>query len=95
MTPNAVTIQWRAPDTRSSRVVTAEPKYIIQFRTKYTDSDNDEWSERGEDEIERQLTYRLTGLLPYSYYEARVVPYSQFGQGTPSQPVDFRTDETG
>lgn len=85
-------IQWLAPRPRPGPVVnTANPMYVVQYRS----SEMDDWTERGEDDIEAELSYSLTGLLPYTFYDLRVVPYSNYGRGTPSQTVQFKTQETG
>lgn len=89
--PRSADIEWLAPRPRDGPVINADPKYVIQYKI----SETEEWTERGEDEIETSLSYSLSGLIPHTLYELRVVPYSKYGRGTPSQSTQFRTHETG
>lgn len=91
ITPRSTQLQWTAPQPRNGPVINAEPQYVIQYKS----SETEEWMERGEDEIETETSYILSGLLPYTLYELRIVPYIKYGRGTPSQPIQFRTHETG
>lgn len=73
-----------------------DPSFLIQFRQIFTgDEVPQEWSEQGEDVIGTRLSYTLTGLQPFTIYEAAVVPFTQYGRGTPSAPIQFKTEEAG
>lgn len=91
VTPKSAEVRWSAPPPRTGAVINSKPDYLVQFRK----TGGEEWSERGEEVIESDFLYTLTGLQPYTYYEVRVVPFIQYGRGTPSASVKFRTAETG
>lgn len=84
-------IQWSVSTLENQEELNVDPNYVVQFRS----SGEEEWSERGEDEINSELSFTLLGLQPYSLYYVRVIPYIEYGRGTPSIVKMFRTAEAG
>lgn len=92
--PMSAKISWTKSSQIQGPISTAESEYFVQFRM-YSSGELMEWSEQGEEEISRNLTYVLVGLQPFTKYEIRVVPYIQYGHGTPSDIKQFLTRESG
>lgn len=87
-------LQWKKSKQVVGPIETSDSQYFVQFRV-YDYEPDSLWSEQGEDVIGYNLTYVLSGLLPYTMYECRVVPYINYGTGSPGIIRQFRTAETG
>ncbi|XP_067952178.1 receptor-type tyrosine-protein phosphatase delta-like isoform X2 [Watersipora subatra] len=86
-------LQWKKSKQVVGPIETSDSQYFVQFRV-YDYEPDSLWSEQGEDVIGYNLTYVLSGLLPYTMYECRVVPYINYGTGSPGIIRQFRTAET-
>lgn len=96
ITPISAKIHWTKSTQAKGPIANSEPLYVVQFRTLFTNKPLAvDWSEQGEDDIGTNLEFTLSGLLPYTIYEYKVVPYVQYGRGTPSAVKQFRTEESG
>ena len=94
VTPISAKVSWIKSVQQKGPISTDEPEYVVQFRV-YDSEQPMQWSEQGEDDIGRSLTYILSGLTPYTKYELRVVPFILYGYGTPSIIRQFLTAEAG
>ncbi len=70
--------------------------YEVQYRGVDTPNDvNETFYESVTVSAERELSYNISGLLPYSAYNVSVRATNQYGVGDFSEEVTVRTEEEG